>query len=405
MGELYNVERWRRLARRRLPKVVFDFIDGGADDEVTLRRNRAAFEDLCLVPRVLRGVDEVSTQVELFGQSLRVPVLLAPTGGGRMASPLGEVAQAKGASAAGTLSILSSFASVAPDEVAASVPEPHWFQLYLFRDRTRTEQLLERVKRLGFSALVLTADAPVAGNRERDTRNGFTIPVRITPRMAFGALIRPQWAWHYLVGGPIATHVDTDQQGADEGRLELKELAEYVHAMMNPQQTWDDLSWLRAAWDGPLLLKGVMCRADAELAVDAGCDGVIVSNHGGRQLDSVAAGIEVLPEVVAAVRGRAEVLVDGGFRRGTDVVKALSLGAKACLIGRPWLFSLAAAGEGGVTRMLDQLRSEIARTLQLLGVSKLAELGPDYVRRRAGRAWEAVDGGPPPAVPGQETAP
>jgi (S)-mandelate dehydrogenase len=386
-GGLNNFDVSSAGARRRLPRVAFDFIDGGADDEVTLRRNRAAFDDLSLVPRVLRGVGSVSAEIELFGQSLRLPVMLAPTGAGRIAGPLGELAQAQGASAAGTISVLSGFASVPAEGVARSVPEPQWFQLYLYRDRAMTLRAVQRAQDLGFSALVLTADAPVAGNRERDTRNGLTMPVKIRPRMMLEALSRPRWTWHYLMSGPLEARLESGSVD------EIKALAEYVQMGLNPEQTWDDLRWLRSIWEGPLLLKGVLCAEDAELAVAAGCDGVIVSNHGGRQLDSTPATIEVLGEVVAAVGDRAEVLIDGGIRRGTDVVKALSLGAKACLVGRPWLFALATGGVAGVTRMLDQLNAEITRTLQLLGASSVDDLHPDFVRHRPGSGWVRVNDG------------
>jgi (S)-mandelate dehydrogenase len=388
MRRINGVEGWRQGARRRLPRVAFDFIDGGADDEVTLWRNRTAFDDVSLVPRVLRGVGDASARVELFGQPLRLPVLLAPTGAGRIAGPEGEIAQARAASAAGTISVLSGFASVPAEQVAWSVQEPQWFQLYLYRDRALTLRVIEQVKRLGFSALVVTADAPVAGNRERDVRNGLTVPLKITPRMALGALRRPAWAWHYLRSGPLgAPHAPQSANGAPR---ELKALADYVHGLLNSAQSWEDLRWLRGVWEGPLLLKGVLRGDDAELALAAGCDGVIVSNHGGRQLDGTPASIEALGEVIAAVGGRAEVLIDGGIRRGTDVVKALSLGAKACLVGRPWLFGLAAGGEAGVGRMLEQLHAEIVRTLQLLGAASVAELGADFVRRRPGSGWERV---------------
>jgi isopentenyl diphosphate isomerase/L-lactate dehydrogenase-like FMN-dependent dehydrogenase len=389
MGRVNNFQTWRSEAKGRLPKVVFDFIDGGAEDEITLRRNRTAFEDLALIPRVLGGVDDVSSEIELFGQRLRLPVLLAPAGNARAAGPQGEIAQAKGASAAGTISVLASFTSVPSELVAKSVPEPQWGQLYLLRNRDTTLEIVERAKRLHFSVLVLTADTPVAGNRERDKRNGMKVPLRITPSMAGSVFLRPEWFWHYITGRPIADHVDLrSPKGPASPARDSKSHAEYVASVLSPKQTWEDLKWLRSIWEGPLLLKGVMCREDAELAIAAGCEGVIVSNHGGRQLDGAPATIEMLPEVVSAVDGRGVVLIDGGIRRGTDVVKALSLGAKACLIGRPWLYGLAAGGDAQVKNVIDEFQSEIVRTLKLMGVSNLAQLGPHNLRRRPGSGWE-----------------
>jgi isopentenyl diphosphate isomerase/L-lactate dehydrogenase-like FMN-dependent dehydrogenase len=368
----------RELARRRLPRVAFDFVDGGADDEVTLGRNRSAFDDLALVPRVLAGVGEVCTDTELFGQRLRMPVLLAPAGAGLVAGPRAYIAAARGADQAGTISVLSG--SPNAEKVAASSSRPQWCQLYPSRDRARVADAVETAKRLGFSALVLTADVPIAGNRERDVRNGLTVPLRlVTPRIALDAARRPRWLRRYF------------QNGFHAQVREVKTLAETVRAALNPQQTWADLRWLRTLWDGPLLLKGVMCGDDASLAVEAGCQGVIVSNHGGRQLDGTPASIEMLPEVVASVNGRAEVLVDSGIRRGSDVVKALCLGAKACLVGRPWVFAVAAGGEAGVARMLEQFHEEITRTLQLLGCGTTGELDSTFLRRRAGTVWQSIE--------------
>jgi isopentenyl diphosphate isomerase/L-lactate dehydrogenase-like FMN-dependent dehydrogenase len=368
----------REAARRRLPRVAFDFVDGGADDEVTLRRNRSAFDDLALIPRVLRGVGEVTVETELFGQSLRMPVLLTPAGAPVMAGANAYTAAARGATAAGTISVLTSSGDV--ELVAQSTDVPQWYQLYLNRDRDRVADSLERVKRLGYSALVLTADVPVAGNRERDLRNGMTVPLRlVTPRIVFDAARRPRWLRAYFSGGI-------------RGRVrEVTTLAEAVRSWIDPDQDWEAVRWLRSVWEGPLLVKGVMCAEDAKLAVDAGCDGVIVSNHGGRQLDGVPGSIEALPEIVAALDGHGQVLLDSGVRRGTDVVKALALGAKACLIGRPWIFAAVTGGEAGVTRMLEQFREEIVRTLQLLGCASLDELSPEFLRHRPTSAWERIE--------------
>jgi isopentenyl diphosphate isomerase/L-lactate dehydrogenase-like FMN-dependent dehydrogenase len=363
-------------ARRRLPRVAFDFIDGGAEDEVTLDRNRSAFDDLALIPRVLKAVGEASAETDLFGHRVRMPVLLAPAGAGLVAGPGAYSAAAGGAGAAGTISVFNG--TQGTDITPAHKAQGQWFQVYLVRDRSRIRNAVERAKRLGFTALVLTGDVPVVGNRERDTRNGLTVPLKIvTPRIALDAARHPWWLWQYLRSGARPRTTVT--------------LAESVRAGLNPQQTWDDLRWLRSLWDGPLVLKGVMCAEDAELAIEAGCEGVIVSNHGGRQLDGTPASIEVLPEVVDAVNGRAAVLLDGGIRRGTDVIKALSLGAQACLVGRPWVFAVVVGGEAAVTQMLNQLHEEITRTFQLVGAASIGDLGPQCIRRRPGTGWERVD--------------
>jgi (S)-mandelate dehydrogenase len=388
-----NYDAWRKRARRRLPRVAFDFIDGGADDEVTLRRNRAAFEELSLVPRVLRGVEEASAAVDLFGQSLRLPVLLAPAGNARLVHPRGELGAALGAGAAGTIAVLASTASVSAESVAQAVAEPQWFQLYLFHDRVRTREVVRLAARLGFSALMVTVDAPVVGNRERDHRNGMRVPLRLSARMLAGALLRPRWLRHYWTTGPIGPHLAPPSLNGGVDGHEIKDHADYVRTLISPRQTWEDIEWIRELWDGPLLLKGVLSAADAERALAAGCDGVVVSNHGGRQVDGAPASIEVLPEIVGAVGGRGEILLDSGVRRGTDVVKALCLGARACLIGRPWWYGLAAGGEPGVTRVLEQLHDEITRTMRLVGAASFDDLGPDLVRRRAIGGWQPLASG------------
>jgi isopentenyl diphosphate isomerase/L-lactate dehydrogenase-like FMN-dependent dehydrogenase len=385
MGTLNNFHVWRDRAQRRLPRVAFDFVDGGAEDEVTVRRNRSAFDDLALIPRVLRGVGDVSTETELFGKCLRMPLLLAPAGAWVVGGREAHLAAERAASAAGTISFFSAYDGF--ESVAYSPPQ--WLQLYLLYDRDALTETMSYAKGLGISVLVLTVDTPVSGRRDRNIRNQMTIPLRIvTPRIALDAARRPGWLWRYFASG--ANRRATLRQGLGGRVRNLKTQAEAVRASLNPQHTWEDVQWLRSLWDGPLLLKGVMCGEDAELALKAGCQGVIVSNHGGRQLDGVPASIEVLPEVVAAVSGRAVVLLDSGVRRGTDVVKALSLGANACLVGRPWVFAATSDGAAGVTAMLDEFREEITCAMQLLGARSISELGPEFVRRRPGFGWENI---------------
>jgi isopentenyl diphosphate isomerase/L-lactate dehydrogenase-like FMN-dependent dehydrogenase len=383
----------RERARQRLPRVVFDYIDGGADDEFTSRENRRAFEDLSFCPRVLAGIGERSQAVEVLGQSLAMPVITAPTGVSRVAGRAGELAAARAATAVGTISILSAATSVPLQEVAEAAPS-QWFQLYPYRDPQRTVQRIAEAAEAGFRALVVTVDAPVPGNRERDRRNGLSVPIRVRPRMAWSVLRRPRWLADYLTGPPLVQHHDRPPGsggGTPAAGGRGASLASTVQELFNDHQTWADLERVRTLWDGPLVLKGVMCAQDARRAVDAGCDGIVVSNHGGRQLDGLPATIDVLPEVVDAVAGDADVLLDGGVRRGTDVVKALALGAKACLIGRPWLFGLATGGERGVQAVLEGLAAEIDRTLALVGVPEATALDGRVLRRRPGSGWMAIE--------------
>jgi isopentenyl diphosphate isomerase/L-lactate dehydrogenase-like FMN-dependent dehydrogenase len=378
----------RRRARRRLPRVAFDFVDGGADDEVTLRRNESAFDDLALIPRVLRAVGGADASVEVFGQRLDFPVVVGPAGAALVAGPHAYETAGRGALAAGTIGAFGAVGDLGPG-LDGELGAPHWFQLYLPRDREAGRSIVEGAQRAGFAALVYTVDTPTVGNRERDLRNGLTVPLRIvTPRIAWDAARRPGWLYRYFASSE--NRRETLRVGLRGRVRQLQGHAATVRALLDADQTWDDVRWLRDIWEGPLVLKGVMCGEDAQLALDAGCDGVVVSNHGGRQLDGTPATIEQLPEVVAAVGGRGEVFIDGGIRRGTDVVKALCLGAKACLVARPWVFAVSSDGEQAVTRVLEQFHTEIVRTFQLLGVSSVGELGPEILRRRPGSGWERV---------------
>jgi isopentenyl diphosphate isomerase/L-lactate dehydrogenase-like FMN-dependent dehydrogenase len=350
-GEPVNVREYELLAEEKLDAGAFGYFAGGSGDEWTLRENVAAYRRWHLRPRVLVDVRAVATQVSVLGQEISMPVLVAPTALHRLAHPEGELATARGAAAARTVMCLSTVSSASPAEVAAAAPEgKHWFQLYWSRDRGFTETLLGAVADAGFSALVLTVDFPTAGRRERDIRAAFRLPADLS-----------------FPNVPVSL-VTGDFHAA---------LGEVV----DPGLTWRDLEWLRSVWALPLVLKGVLTSEDALLAVEHGAEGLVVSNHGGRQLDGVPASLDALPEVVEAVGDRAEVLLDGGVRRGTDVVKALALGARAVLVGRPVLWGLAVAGEKGVHRVLDLLRAETALTLALLGCPSPADVGRTHVTR------------------------
>jgi len=371
---------------------VFDYVDGGAEDEFTLRENRTAFADLAFKPRVLAGVGTRTQSVEVLGERLDTPVITAPTGITRMAGRSGEAAAAIGAEAAGTVSILSASSSVPMSVVAASVQRPQWLQTYLYADEEQTLARVRAAKEHGFRVLVVTADAPISGNRERDVRNGMKIPFSVGPTMLASVLRKPHWLFDYLVGPPIV-----DQFGSGKTSVMNKVLpgqddsvANVLKGMFNADQNWDDLKRIRDLWDGPLVLKGINCAEDARLAVDAGCNGVVVSNHGGRQLDGLAATIDVLPEVTAEVGAEIDVLIDSGVRRGSDVVKALALGAKACLIGRPWVFGMTNGGPAGVERTIRSIAEEIDRVMALVGASSAQSLSPAVLRRRVNAGWMSL---------------
>lgn len=375
----------RRSARRRLPKVVFDFVDGGAEDEVTLARNERAFAEFGLLPRTLVDVSEPVLATDVLGHPIGFPVICGPTGMPGLVHPGGEIAVAKAASAAGTIATVATTASHSLAAVRRASPGPLWFQLYAWRDRAITGELIDMAKDAGCLALVFTVDTPIPGRRERDLRNGMTIPPRVSPSNVLEMSLHLRW----LLGlrrGPGATLGNLAALAAAPTRGALG-LAEWFADLFNPWQNWSDLEWIQQRWGGPVIVKGIMHPDDAAHAVQLGAAAVVVSNHGGRQLDGTPATIEMLPRVVDALAERghgsggegAQVLVDGGVRRGSDVAKALALGARAVLIGRPWLYGLAARGERGVVEVLSMLRSELEVTLQLLGVSNVSDLDRDHV--------------------------
>jgi len=373
-----TIEDLRRQSRRRLPRAVFDFIDGAAEDELTLRRNREAFERAALVPRVLVDVHEVDLATTVLGQRLAAPLLLAPTGLCGMATSCGEIPAARAAVAAGVAFTASCMSSVTLEEIAGRVPGEHWFQLYVWRDRAITRSLVERAAAAGYRVLVVTVDTPVLGRRERDLRNGATIPPRITVRNALDTLRRPRWLLA-MARGPRVTFANVSGD-APAGGVRPFALSPYVNGLFDPAVTWDDLDWLRGLWRGPLVVKGVLSTEDARLAADHGADAIVVSNHGGRQLDGAPATLDALPAIADRVGGRLEILLDGGVRRGADVARALALGARACMIGRPYLYGLAAGGEAGVARVIEILTAELRRVLALLGCTRVEDVGPACVR-------------------------
>jgi L-lactate dehydrogenase (cytochrome) len=379
----YSIAAMRTLARARLPKPVFDFTDGAAENETTLRRNEAAFDDIALLPHPLTGSASRDLSVTLFGRRLALPVVLGPTGLAGLMCPDGEGAAARAATAAGTAYCLSHGSVCTLEALAATGAAPRWMQVFIFSDRGFTRELAERAAAAKYDALVLTVDNQLTGNRERDIRNGFQIPPRFKATDLAAMAFKARWLWDMRreLGRITFGNYIRPGEAAD-----LKALASRMGSLLDPSMSWADVAELRRIWLGPLLLKGVLHPDEAKTAVDQGIDGLIVSNHGGRQLDGAPATIDALPGVVDAVAGRIPVLVDGGIRRGADVVKAIALGAAACLIGRPHLWGLAVAGEAGVAQVLDIYRREIDRVMGLCGISRIADIGPDLIFRRARRA-------------------
>jgi L-lactate dehydrogenase (cytochrome)/(S)-mandelate dehydrogenase len=366
----YSLDAIRELARGTLPRIVFDFVDGAAEDEWALRRNQEGFAALRLLPRPLNGSCARDQSVELFGRRLQLPVLIGPTGMAGMLWPRGEAQAAHAAHAAGTVYTMSHGSTVSMEELAREAdPSGLWMQVFVYRDRGLTQSFVERAQAAGCSALVLTIDNQVLGARERDLRNCFTVPLRLTPRTLLDFALHPRWLVRTALG-PRPRFANYAQAGG----ADAMSLAARIGSLLDPGLSWRDVEWLRGLWNGPLLLKGVLHPDEARRAVTLGVDGLIVSNHGGRQLDAAAASIEALPAVVDAVEGKVPVLIDGGVRRGADVVKAIALGARACLIGRPHLWGLALAGADGVARVLDCLRAEIDRTMALCGCDRIADI-------------------------------
>lgn len=381
MARMLTVADVRRRAKRRLPRAIFDFVDGGAEDERTLRWNQTGFADLEFRPRVLVDVSRRDQATTVLGQHVALPILLGPAGLARLVHPQGEVAAARAAGRAGTAFGLSTGSSTTIEDVAAAADGPLWFQLYLWRDREVIEGLMSRAEASGYDVLCLTVDVPMVGQRERDLRNGMRIPPRITVSSALDAARRIRWVRDFLLQRSITFENFLGIEGAASDSA--TDLGSFVNRdMVNPAASWEDLAWVRDRWPGKLVVKGILTDEDARRAVDTGADGVVVSNHGGRQLDSAPATISVLPEIADAVGDRAEVFLDGGVRRGSDVVKAVALGARAVLLGRPWFYGLAADGEAGVLSVLEILKAEVDRTLALVGRPTLADLDPTVVRRR-----------------------
>jgi isopentenyl diphosphate isomerase/L-lactate dehydrogenase-like FMN-dependent dehydrogenase len=379
LRDAYNIADLREIARRRLPRIAWDFLERGAEDDVTLRRNRAVFDAIKLKPRTLVDVSGRSLATSLFGVTYRAPFGIAPTGAAGLYCFEADLALARAAEAAGIPFVLSTASFIELERVAREVGGSKWFQLYMSKERESAERLVKRAADAGFEALAVTTDVPVGGNREFNRRNGFEMPFRLNAANAVDGVLHPQWLVNVFLRTLITSGVPRFRNSDVnvDGRIVSKNLAEF--RARRDALDWSDLAWLRRIWPRKLLAKGVLNARDARLALENGADGIFVSNHGGRQLDGAPSPVEVLPEIVDAVGGKLAVLVDSGFRRGSDIVKALALGADFVFVGRPALYGAAAGGEAGVAHAIGLLRAEVERVMALIGCPTVAALDGRYV--------------------------
>jgi L-lactate dehydrogenase (cytochrome) len=377
LGDCHNISDLRGLARRRLPRPIFHYVDGAAEEEITARRNTSAFDDIQMIPRCLQDVSAVRTTTRVLGQDLEWPVFCGPTGASRFCHPDGELAVARACTSTRTLYCLSTMSTFALEDVGAAIPGPKMFQLYIFKDRSATRDLIERCGRAGYTALCLTVDTPVVGKRERDLRTGWGVPIKLSTRSVASFARHPLW----LAGQARKGRISMPAVAALSGTQNLIAQTRYVGKQLDPAVTWKDVREIIELWRGPFAIKGILSVDDAHRALDAGASAIILSNHGGRQLDGAVTPIEALPEIARAVGHDLEVVLDGGIRRGAHVLKALALGAKACSIGRPYLYGLSAGGQAGVMKALDILKSELLRAMQLSGCTDVRNVDPQLASR------------------------
>lgn len=380
MKDCHSIADLRSRAKRRLPRVMFDYVDGAAEDEVTMGRNRSGFDHWDLVPHSLTDVSNVNLGTKIQGEYSPLPLVIAPTGGTRLFHHQGEKASSAAAADKGLAFTLSSMSTYDIETIGAHTNGNKWFQIYVWKDRGVVKEFIERCKSSGYKALVLTVDVQTSGQRERDLRNGFTLPPRFTLSSLVDMGLHPWWWWNTITKPTITL---ANVAGKTMGVENATSMGQYAASQLDPTVTFDDLAWMLEQWNGPFIVKGVTRAADAKRIAEMGASGVVVSNHGGRQLDSNIATIDALPSITEAVEGRCEIFLDGGVRRGTDIIKALSLGARACLIGRPFLYGLAAGGKPGVERCIDILASELKRSMMLLGCDNVNKLCPEYLARRS----------------------
>ena len=372
LAKAASVADLRRLAQRRLPRGVFDYIDGGAEDERTLSDNVSAFANVSFRPRVLRGLSDVRIGSSILGNTLEYPLILAPTGFTRIADPQGELAVARSAARAGLPYTLSTLSTRSIEEVRSVSDGRLWFQVYAWRDRGLLKEMIDRAAAARFEALVLTVDTAVLGRRERDIRHGFSLPPTIGLKTIVDGVRHPSWTWSFIRSEPIR-FANVIGREVGDGASPVR-LSDYINTQFDSGLSWRDVDWLRSVWDGPVVLKGVQTVEDARLAVKVGVEAIALSNHGGRQLDGAPAILGLVAPVSDAVGGEIEIICDGGIRRGSDIVKAVALGASAAMAGRAYLYGLGAAGDMGVDRVLEWFRNDLIRTLNLIGVSSFEEL-------------------------------
>ncbi len=377
LNNCHNINSFKHLAKKKLPSPIFNYIDGAADDEVTYRRNTQSFDDVDLIPNVLRGVEDVDLTTTVFGKKISMPIYCAPTAVQRLFHFEGEKAVAKAASKFGTMFGVSSLSTVSVEEIEKISDTPKMFQFYFHKDRALNQDLLERAKNSNFDVLALTVDTITGGNRERDLRTGFTIPPKLTIESMIEFALKPSWFFNHITSSPFELpHL---QNYVKEGTNTVTSIGEYFSTMLDQNMSWKDAEQLNSKWGGQFALKGVMSVDDAKKAIDIGCSAIILSNHGGRQLDGSRAPFDQLKEIVDAVGDKIDVICEGGIKRGTHVLKALSLGAKACSGGRMYLYALAAAGQKGVEKALSIMKNEIERDMKLMGCKKISDLSRNNI--------------------------
>ena len=377
LNDCHNFNDFRKLAKKKLPSPIFHYIDGGADDEITLKRNTEAFNKCDLIPNVLSGVDKPDLSTIIFGRKIDMPIFLSPTAMQRLYDPEGDKASARAAENFGTMYGMSTMATTSIEEISNVSSGPKLFQLYIHKDKSLTDDLIERCKRANFDGLCLTVDTIVAGNRERDHRTGFTTPPKLTLKSLIEFGIKPAWVFNYLVNKKF--ELANVKHMTDKGTNITKSVIDYVNEQYDPKMNWSDAEYCIKKWNGPFALKGVMSVEDAKKAIDIGCTAIIISNHGGRQLDGSISPFDQLKEISDAVGDKLEIILDGGVRRGTHVMKAIAAGAKACSFGKMFLFSLAAGGQAGVERALQNMHDELKRNMLLMGCKNLKELNQSKI--------------------------
>ena len=377
LKDCYNIEDFRKLAKKNLPSPIFNYIDGGADDESTLKRNTESFTKCDLIPNILASVGQPDLSVKVLGQKIEMPLFLSPTAMQRLYHYDGDKASARAAEKFGTFYSMSTMATSSIEEISNISGGPKLFQLYIHKDQSLTDNLIDRCKSAGFNALCLTVDTVVAGNRERDHRTGFTTPPKLTLKSLMSFAVHPKWTINYLTHEKfkLANVVHFTKEGSSIA----KGVMEYVNEQYDPAMSWKDAEYCIKRWNGPFALKGVMSVEDAKKAVDIGASAIILSNHGGRQLDGSRSPFDQLPAIVEAVGGKIEIIVDGGIRRGTHVLKALALGATACSFGKGFLFALGAGGQQGVEMVLQRMKDEIKRDMILMGCKSIKDLNPSKI--------------------------